>query len=344
MPFPDGTADFRSDTVTRPTPPMVAAMASAEVGDDVYGEDPTVNALEEMAAALFGKQAGLFTPSGSMANQIALNVHTTHGQEVVCVERAHVRNYESGAGAALSGLQFRTVHGANGVMTPEDVRDLLAASSYHLPDIGLLVWENTHNVSGGTVVPIETMEETTAVAREAGLAVHLDGARIFNASASSGLDVERYGDLVDSVQFCFSKALGAPIGSMLVGTGEFIAAARAVRSRYGGGMRQVGVIAAAAKVALDRRDELTVDHDVARRLGEGLAALFPGAVDVDAIETNMVMLDTSATAHAPAEIIERLGDAGIRVGSITPTVLRFVTHHQVNKADVDAVVAALRSL
>ena len=323
---------------------MFEAMAAAPVGDDVYGEDPTVNALEDESAALVGKEAGLFTPSGRMANQIAMNVHTTPGQEVICVERAHVRNYEGGGGAALSGLQFRTVHTDDGVMTADDVRRLIEQSSYHLPDIGLMIWENTHNVSGGTVVPIDEMEAATAVGREAGLAVHLDGARIFNAVTASRVAVERYAAVADSVQFCFSKALGAPIGSMLCGSAGFIAEAREVRARFGGAMRQVGVIAAAARVALEHRHALGDDHGVAVHLASGIVARFPEAVDLDAVETNMVMVDTTRMPLGGPEIIDGLAAQGIAVGSITTTALRFVTHRDVDQADADRVIAALSSM
>jgi threonine aldolase len=344
MAFPDGIADFRSDTVTRPTPEMLAAMASAPVGDDVYGEDPTVNELEAMCAELLGKQAGLFTPSGSMGNQVALNVHTTPGQEVVCGDGSHVRNYERGAPAILSGLQFRNVATDRGRITPDQLREVLEHASYHRPDIGLLVWENTHHVSGGRVVPADVMAGTSAVAASAGVPVHLDGARLFNAVAASGTPPDRYAASVDSVQFCFSKALGAPIGSMLVGTREFIASARKVRARLGGGMRQVGVIAAAARVALERRAELAADHAVAARLAAGIAKIYPDSVDVEAVETNMVMVNTTSMPRSTDEIIQHLAQARVRVGSITPTSLRFVTHHQVDDADADAAVAALESL
>lgn len=344
MAFADGIADFRSDTVTRPTATMLEAMVSAEVGDDAYGEDPTVNALEQRAAELLGKEAGLFVASGSMGNQIALNVHTRPGQEVICGDGSHVRNYERGAPAVISGLQFRSIPTDRGRIAPEQVAEVLDRSSYHLPDIGLLVWENTHHLSGGRVVPAEVIDAASAVCRRAGIPVHLDGARLFNAVAASAVAAARYVASVDSVQFCFSKGLGAPIGSMLVGSASFVAAARKVRARLGGGMRQVGVIAAAAAVALDRRDELAADHAVARRLAEGIRDRFPGSVDLEAVETNMVMVEASALGAPPPAIIEHLAAAGIRVGSISPTTLRFVTHKDVDTADVDAALSALESL
>ncbi len=344
MAFSDGIADFRSDTVTRPTEAMFEAMASAPLGDDVYGEDQTVNALQAESAALFGMEAGLFVASGIMGNQIALNVHTSPGQEVICVDQAHIRNFESGGGAVTSGLQFRTVQTTGGIITAPDVSRLVEQSSYHLPDIGILTWENTHNSSGGTVVPLEVMAETGEVAREAGITVHLDGARIFNAAASSGVALDAYGDVVDSVQFCFSKSLGAPIGSMLCGTADFIAKARKVRSRFGGGMRQVGVIAAAASIALEHRHSLVKDHDLANHLATGLAALFPAAVDADAVQTNMVMVDTTDLPGGDSVIIDKLAAEGVLVACLTPGVLRFVTHRDVNRADADRVIELFESL
>ena len=344
MAFADGIADFRSDTVTRPTPDMLAAMAAAPVGDDVYSEDPTVNALQEEAAALTGKEAALFTPTGSMANQLGINLQTTPGDEVLCVARAHVRNYELGAGAALSGVQFRTVAVDHGVISVEDIEAAMDESSYHLPQIRLLSWENTHNPSGGTVVPIDVMSDTTEAARARGLSVHLDGARIFNAVAATGVEPGRYAALADTVQFCFSKGLGAPIGSVICGSADLITEARTLRKRFGGGMRQVGVLAAAARVALGRRAELSADHETASHLGRQLAERFPGSVDLDQVQTNMVMVDTTQLPADRPEVVDALAAAGVLVGSVTSKVLRFVTHHQVEKADADRVVKTLAGL
>ena len=344
MAFSDGTADFRSDTVTRPTPAMASAMANAEVGDDVYAEDPTVNQLQEEAAELLGKDAALFTPTGSMGNQLAISLQTSPGDEVLCVERAHVRNYELGAGAAISGVQFRTVHTPDGEITPADVDEALDASSYHLPTIRLLSWENTHNVSGGTVVPLSLMQTTTAAARRHGLSVHLDGARMFNAVAASGVAAADYAAVADTVQFCFSKGLGAPIGSILCGSADLIGEARRLRKRLGGGMRQAGVLAAAAQVALERRSDLAADHAVARRLAEGIADRFPAAVDMSAVQTNMVIVDTTALPMRAPEFTAGLADTGILVGSVTSTRMRFVTHHNVDADDVDRVLSCLDRL
>ena len=245
MAFPDGTADFRSDTVTRPTAAMRRAIADAEVGDDVYGEDPTVNALEEEAAAAIGKEAGLFVPSGVMGNQIALHLLARPGDEILCVESSHVRNYVQGAAAALSGAAFRTLPGPDGEMDAGDIEAAFVGAGYHLPSLTAVVWENTHNVSGGSVVPFDHMAAGTAVARRFGAGVHLDGARIWNASIASGVPAARDAGLADSVMFGLSTGLGAPVGSLLCGSAEAIAAGRVIRRRYGVAMRQAGVIAAA---------------------------------------------------------------------------------------------------
>ncbi len=344
MAFPDGTADFRSDTVTRPTQEMYEAMAAAPVGDDVYGEDPTVNELEEECAAALGKEASVFVPSGSMGNLLAINVQTRPGDDVLCVDWAHVRNYEHGAAAAVSGVGFRIVPTPGGVITAGDVARVLAESEHHLPPVRLLAWENTHNVSGGSVVPVETMESAGAVARDAGLAIHLDGARMWNAVAAAGVEGRRFAACADTVMFCFSKGLGAPIGSILCGPAGLIGEARRVRKRVGGGMRQVGVLAAAARVGFRDRERLADDHDLAARLGKELADRFPGAVDVESVVTNMVMVDEAGLPGSAAAFQEALAAAGVRVGFIKPGVLRFVTHRDVDGGDVDRVLAVADSI
>ena len=344
MAFDNGVADFRSDTVTQPTPEMRRAMAAAEVGDDVYGEDPTVNSLEEMAAGLLGKEAAVFTASGTMANQIAIGTHTRPGDEVVCVDRAHVRNYEHGGASANFGVAFRTIPTRNGVMTVDQIRAAAGGTAYDLPRVSLLSWENSHNVSGGTVVPIEVMREGSAAARSMGLSVHLDGARLWNAAAASGTGAAEFASCVDSVMFCFSKGLGAPVGSILAGSAEFIRAGRRVRSRLGGSMRQAGVIAAAARVALENRERVLEHHAVARRLGEGLAARYPQAVDADAVVTNMVVVEESGLPWPAAKFEAALADAGVRTAFIVPGVLRFCTHHNVDADDVDRVFRVADSL
>ncbi len=344
MAFEDGIADFRSDTVTRPTPEMRRAMAEAAVGDDVYGEDPTVNALEEEAATVVGKPAAVFVPTGSMGNQLAISVLTRPGDEALCVENGHVRNYEVGAAAAVSGVQFRTLPGPGGRMTAEEVGAAIDQTHYHMPRISMLVWENTHNVSGGTVVPYEMMVETTGVARSGGLSVHIDGARIFNAVAASGTTAAEYSALADTIQFCFSKGLGAPIGSILCGSEAVIEEARYIRKRLGGGMRQVGVIAAPARIALRDRQRIGEDHQVAQSLAAGLFERYPEAIDLEAVETNMVVVDGRVFPFPIARLVDRLAERGVITSTLGPHMIRLVTHRDVDQDDVERLLAVVDEL
>jgi threonine aldolase len=341
MAFSDGVADFRSDTVTRPTADMIEAMSRAPVGDDVYREDPTVNLLEEESAAVVGKESAVFVPSGTMGNQLAIMAQTHHGEEVLAHEGAHVRSIEAGAPQALSGVGFRTVPGAAGRIEPSDVDEAMRWSGF-FPRIGLMVWENTHNLSGGRVVPVDLMEKTSEVARSHGLSIHIDGARIFNAAVASGVPVDRFAATADTIQFCFSKGLGAPVGSIVCGPADLMSEIRYLRKRLGGGMRQAGVIAAAARVALAGRDRLADDHALARSFGEKLEAAFPGTVDPGSIETNMVLADPDAIGLEWEEISGRLDQAGIRVNRPLPGGWRLVTHRDVDAGDVDRFVGALR--
>ena len=340
MAFEDGIADFRSDTVTRPTPEMIEAMASAPVGDDVYRDDPTVNALEEEAADAVGKEAALFVPTGTMGNQLAIQFHTNPGEEVLAHEGSHVRSIEGGAPQAYAGVGFRTVAGEGGRITADDVTAAMDMAGF-FPRIGLMVWENTHNMSGGRVIPIETMEETSAAARERGLAIHIDGARIFNAVSATGVPAGRWAACGDTIQFCFSKGLGAPVGSIVCGPTDAIAEIRYLRKRMGGGMRQAGVIAAAARVALAGRDRLVEDHVLARKLGEALAHRFPDAVDPEEVETNMVRMTFDAMGMDWAEVSSRLDAAGVKANPPVGRSWRLVTHRDVEAADVDRLVGAL---
>ncbi len=313
-------------------------MAGAEVGDDVYGEDPTINALEEEVAGLLGKDAAVFTASGTMANQLALGTHTKPGDEVICVETAHVRNYEHGGASANFGVSFRVVPSPSGEMTLDSIKAATAGVDYHLPQLRLLAWENTHNVSGGTVVPQDMIRAGSDYARECGLAVHIDGARLWNAAAASGIAAAEIAAPADSVMFCFSKGLGAPVGSILAGAEGFIDEARHVRSRLGGGMRQAGVLAAAAKVALDGRSRVLDDHANAKRLATGLSERYPAAVDASAVTTNIVLARESGLPWPADRFVAELEKAGVRTAFITPGVIRFVTHHDVDEADVDRVL------
>lgn len=341
MAFPDGVADFRSDTVTRPTAEMLAAMAAAEVGDDAYGDDPTVKALEEESAAVVGKEAAVFVPSGTMGNQLAIMFHTNPGEEVLANEGSHARSTEAGAAQALSSVAFRTVSSDDGGISPEDVEEALEMVGF-FPRIGLLLWENTHNLAGGRVLSIGQMRETSALAREHGLRVHLDGARIFNAVAASGVQAADYASVADTVQFCFSKGLGAPIGSIICATREAADEIRYLRKRLGGGMRQVGVIAAAARVALAGRSRLGADHELARVLAEGLDDRFPGSVDLDAVETNIIKVTVGSMGMSWTEVSDRLSKASIKVNPPRGSHWRLVTHRDVDAADVDRLLTALK--
>lgn len=326
--------------MTRPTPEMLAAMASAPVGDDVYADDPTVNALEEESAAVVGKEAAVFVPTGTMGNQLAIMLHTNPGEEVLAHEGSHARSIEAGAPQALSGVGFRTVSSQDGGITPADVREAMEMKGY-FPRIRLLLWENTHNLSGGRVLSMGQMEETSAEARGHGLAVHLDGARIFNASAASGVPAHEYASVADTVQFCFSKGLGAPIGSVLCGGKDAMAEARYLRKRLGGGMRQVGVIAAAARVALAGRDRLAEDNELAQDLAVALAARFPGSISPESVETNILRVDVGSLGKSWAEISERLSGSSILANPPRRGSWRLVTHRDVDRSDVSRLLEAL---
>jgi threonine aldolase len=340
MAFPDGIADFRSDTVTRPTPRMLEAMASAPLGDDVYSDDPTVNALEEESAAVTGKEAAIYVPTGTMGNQLAIMAQTHPGEEVLAHGGSHVRSIEAGAPQALSGVGFRTVTGDGGRIEPEDVEQAMAMSGF-FPRIGLMVWENTHNLSGGRVIPIDIMEKTSEVARAYELRIHIDGARIFNAVVASGVPADRYAAVADTIQFCFSKGLGAPVGSIVCGPADLISEIRYLRKRLGGGMRQAGVIAAAARVALAERDRLIEDHVLARGLAEAIVDRFPGAVDPSTVETNMLRVDFPTLGVEWPEMKARLDDAGIKVNPPFGPAWRIVTHRDVDASDVDRLLGTL---
>ncbi|MEX0865428.1 MAG: GntG family PLP-dependent aldolase [Acidimicrobiia bacterium] len=340
MAFPDGIADFRSDTVTRPTPRMIEAMASAPVGDDVYHDDPTVNALEDEAAAVTGKEASIFVPTGTMGNQLSVMFHTNPGEEILAHEASHVRSIEAGAPQALSGVGFRTVQGEGGRISPEDVDAAMAMAGF-FPRIGLMVWENTHNLSGGRVIPIDVMEATSERARQHRLAVHIDGARIFNAVCATGIDATRWAATADTIQFCFSKGLGAPVGSIVCGSAAAVAEIRYLRKRLGGGMRQAGVIAAAARVALAERERLIEDHVLAQKLASALGERFPGSIDPAEVETNMVRIPFADLGMSWEEVKARLDAARVKVNKPVGGSWRMVTHRDVDGSDVDRLMSAL---
>ncbi|MCA1734683.1 MAG: low specificity L-threonine aldolase [Actinobacteria bacterium] len=341
MAFADGVVDFRSDTVTRPTPEMLAAMAAAPLGDDVYSDDPTANALEEEAAAVVGKEEAVFMPTGTMGNQIAIMMQTKPGDDILCDPGIHSRSVEKGAASALSGVGFRTVEAPGARITSAQVEEAVANSAF-FPRLRLMIWENTHNLLGGKVIPLEVMQAASATARRLGLSIHLDGARLFNAVAASGVPADVFARNADTVQFCFSKGLGAPIGSVLCGTHELMNEARYLRKRLGGGMRQVGVIAAAARIALRDRDRLKEDHEVARFLGERLHEAAPGAVDLGQVETNIVQVQPDLLPIPTEQWRADLSAQGIKINPPFIGVLRLVTHRDVDREDVDRLVAPLQ--
>lgn len=337
--------DLRSDTVTRPTAAMRRAMAEAEVGDDVYGEDPTVNRLEERAAEITGKEAALFVPSGTMGNTIAIKCLTRHGQEVICESRGHLLNYELSMTAWFSGCLIRAVDTADGILTWDHIAPAIRPLGPHAADTGCIELENTHNMAGGTVYPLETLREVCRRAHGLGLRVHVDGARIFNAAVACGASVRELCEPADTVMFCLSKALGAPVGSMLAGPRELIAQGRLYRKRLGGGMRQAGVLAAAGLVALEETPpRLAEDHANARLLAEGLANLRGVRVPLTP-QTNIVIFDIGGTGMGAGELSARLREAGVLINPIGPSTLRAVTHYDVSRADcqraLEAVAGAL---
>jgi threonine aldolase len=331
--------DLRSDTVTRPTPAMLEAMTSADVGDDVYGEDPSVNALEAQAAALFGKEAAVFTPTGSMANQIGLQLLVAPGDELLCDVKAHVVNFEMGAAAALGGITTRTWHAPNGRLDVDLVAPMINRPNPYVTATRAIAVENTHNMGGGTVQPIEELRALRALADAHGLGLHLDGARIWNAHVASGVPLSEYGALFETVSVCLSKGLGAPVGSLLLTDAARAERARVIRKRLGGGMRQAGFLAAAGRYALDHHIErLAEDHARARHLARSLEPF--GICDASQVETNIVLLrhpDIAQVARAAAE-------QGVRISVLGPDWGRMLTHHDVDDAGIEHAVKVLGSL
>ena len=343
MTEPEFVIDLRSDTVTRPTPEMRRVMAEAVVGDDVYGEDPTANRLENRAAEIFGKQAALFVPTGTMGNTIAVKIHTTHGQEVICETRSHVFNYELAMMAWFSGCVARPVTAAeDGVLRWADISKEYRPLHPHFAPTGLIELENTHNMAGGTVMPKELIDEICDEAHSLGLKVHLDGARVFDAAEYLGIPVSEICEKADTVMFCLSKGLGAPVGSLLVGAAEDIARGRLYRKRLGGGMRQVGVLAAPGLIALEKMPRrLGEDHANARLLAAGLAKIPGIGIDPSKIQTNILVFDVSGTGLTSSEISGRLKDRAVLANGISPTHMRMVTHFDVDRADCEKAVEVM---
>ena len=337
--------DLRSDTVTKPTPEMRRAMAEAEVGDDVYGEDPTVNRLEQRAAEVTGMEAALFVPTGTMGNTIAIKLLTEHGQEVVCDARAHLMDYELAMTAWFSGCLLRTVPTPDGILRWSEIRRFVKPLGPHWAPTGCIEIENTHNMAGGRVYPQPVIDEICDEAHALGVKVHIDGARIFNAAEASGRSVREIVAKADTVTFCLSKALGAPAGSMLAGPKALIDKGRLYRKRLGGGMRQAGVLAAAGLIALDRHPaKLAADHAKARALAHALAAIPGISIDPAAVESNIVIFDVSATGLKPADISAKLKSAGILMNAINDRQMRAVTHYDVTRQDCEQAIAALQTI
>ncbi|MCO4770146.1 MAG: aminotransferase class I/II-fold pyridoxal phosphate-dependent enzyme [Deltaproteobacteria bacterium] len=338
--------DFRSDTVTVPTSAMRAAIASAPVGDDVFGDDPSVNELQERGAALLGKEAALFVPSGTMANQVAIRTHTEPGDEIIAEATSHIFLYEGGGFAALSGVSLRQVAGAGGILDPVDVQAAVrpAGGLSHYPVSKLICVENTANRAGGTIYPPPTLHALRAVADAEGLRMHLDGARLMNAAVGLGVSVDALCAPFDSISLCLSKGLGAPVGSLLVGSRTFIDRAHRFRKMFGGGMRQAGVLAAAGVHALDHHVErLAEDHTRARRLAEEMAVLPGIRVNLETVQTNMAYVDFQGTGRAAAWWVGVLAEAGVFAAATDVTTVRFVTHLQVGDDAVDAAVKAVEA-
>jgi len=328
--------DLRSDTVTRPTAAMRQAMATAEVGDDVLGEDPTVNLLQEKTASILGKEAGLFVPSGTMANQVAIKTLIRPGDEIIVDSNAHIFFYECAATAVISGGQFRCLEGARGILSARDIESAIRPADIHQPPTRLVCLENSHNRGGGSVYPMASLDDIHEVARRRDLRVHLDGARLFNAALATGTTVRELARHVDSVGVCLSKGLGAPVGSVLCGSRTFVDEARRIRKMLGGGMRQAGILAAAGIHALTHHVErLVEDHDNARRLARGLAQMPGIRLDPETVVTNIVIFDVAETGLGAREIVERLARAGVLVIAFGPTTVRAVTHLDVSPTDID---------
>ena len=334
------TIDLRSDTITKPTPAMREVMASAEVGDDVFGDDPTVIKLESYIAELLGKEAALFVPSGTMANQLAVRCQTSPGDEILIDTNAHIYWYEAGGPAALSGVTCKHLPGVRGIFTSDDVLAALRPDDNHFPPTTLLSVENTHNRGGGSVWSIDSIRKVTKTAREAGLQTHLDGARLWNASVSSGLPESEYAECFDSVSVCFSKGLGAPVGSALLGSEQFIRKARRFRKQFGGGMRQAGIIAAAALYAtVNHRERLAEDHNNAYILANGISSIPGIEIDVNEVDTNMVYFAVSGMS-AP-QLAENLKGKGLLVLAIDQKRIRAVTSLMVDQDDIQLAIGMI---
>ncbi|MBK5293577.1 MAG: low specificity L-threonine aldolase [Acidobacteriia bacterium] len=337
--------DLRSDTVTKPTPEMRRAMAGAEVGDDVYGEDPTVNRLEARAAGILGKEAGLFVPTGTMGNTIGIKIHTHHGEEVICEARSHVFNYELAMMGWFSGCLARPILAEDGILRWSQICKEIRPLGPHWAPTGLIEIENTHNMAGGAVSPTSVVNEICDGAHERGLNVHMDGARLFNAAAHLGRPASELAAKVDSVMFCLSKGLGAPVGSMLVGKADAMDRARLYRKRLGGGMRQAGVLAAAGLIALEQMPaRLHDDHANARFLAEGLSRIEGLSIDPSKVQTNILFFDVTGTGLDSGQFSKGLKDRGVLANPVGPASIRMVTHYDVTREQCETALGACQEL
>ena len=337
--------DLRSDTVTKPSREMREVMLTAEVGDDVYGEDPTVNRLQKRVAEILGKEAALFVPSGVMANQLAIKTQTQPGDEVIVESESHIFNFETAGAAFLSNVQLCTVKGNHGILKADQVDQAIRSPIYYNPRTSLVCLENTHNKAGGTIYPLEEIQKIHDLARNKNLALHLDGARLWNASVATGISPKDYARYFDTVSVCFSKGLGAPVGSALIGTREKIESARKYRKIFGGGMRQIGIIAAGALFALDHNVErLQEDHDKAKWLAKELSSL-PGIyLDLNSVQTNIIIFSVSGRAESAQELISKLKASGVLISDMGISALRAVTHLDVSMDQIQKASATIKSL
>jgi threonine aldolase len=339
----DSVIDFRSDTVTKPTPAMRQAMAQAEVGDDVFGDDPTVNRLQERVAELLGKEAALLVPTGTMANQTVIRSQTQPGDEIIAHSGSHIYQYESGGPAAISGCMLRLLEGDRGIFTAETLRRAIKKPNPHFPNPALVVVENTHNRGGGSVWPLDQVAEVTEVARDAGLKLHLDGARLMNACVAKACSPVVYAKHFDTVSICFSKGLGAPVGSAVAGDAETIHRVHRFRKMFGGGMRQAGILAAAALHALDHHvDRLTEDHANARHLAEQLSSLPGITIDVSSVETNIVFFRAGDSPESAESFCRAMYEEGVWMLPEGDGRVRALTHLDVSRGDVDRAVEIIR--
>lgn len=339
-------ADLRSDTLTQPTQGMRQAMASAQVGDDVFGEDPTVNALEQRVADLLGHERGLFTPTGSMAGQLAVRAHVRPGQELIADDMGHVLRAELGAAAALSGITSRSWHASRGLLEPDAPLGMMTPDAGpYMVSTSCIVVENTHNFGGGTVQPLAALRAVKQGAGQAGVAVHLDGARLWNAHVASGVAMSDYGACADTVAVCFSKGLGAPVGSVLVGNADLIQEARVWRKRFGGGMRQIGILAAAANYALDHQlTRLAADHEAAQTAAQVIGAVNSAVVDPANVHTNVVMLRVGEAGWSTTDFVAAAAQRGVRATAIGPELVRLVWHLNVTSEQTAHAASVLAEL